>query len=199
MTEWLKSRTVALSKKEVYKCILDMALGIRQVHDCGFVHMDVKPDNFLVKADNTIKLCDFGLTVDLNQKKDDSDLKEHEKIKAKDVSEGDASYMAPELLSFNAKVTAKVDIFSFGISIIECFNNDGIKKLPKNGELWTRVREEDPSFFISFPYKDLANLIDNMTGKDVEKRYSIEDILRNKYIQKLMNEDYSTPAKEKVF
>lgn len=28
--------------------------------------MDIKPDNFLVKADNTIKLGDFGLAVDLN-------------------------------------------------------------------------------------------------------------------------------------
>jgi serine/threonine protein kinase len=117
-------------------------------------------------------------------------VKENENLKAKDVSEGDASYMAPELLSFNAKVTTKVDVFSFGISLIECFNNEGIKKLPKNGELWTRVREEDPSFFISFPFKDLANLIDKMTTKDVEKRFSIEDVLNNRYIQKLMNQDY---------
>jgi serine/threonine protein kinase len=31
--EWLKSRTVKLSKKEVYKCIFDMSMALKQVHD----------------------------------------------------------------------------------------------------------------------------------------------------------------------
>ena len=64
--QWLKSRTVELSKSEMLNCILDMALAIKQVHDSDIVHMDIKPDNFLVKADNTIKLGDFGLAIVLS-------------------------------------------------------------------------------------------------------------------------------------
>jgi mitosis inhibitor protein kinase SWE1 len=117
--EWLRSRSIKLSKKEMYKCILDMALAIKQVHDCNIVHMDIKPDNFLVKADNTIKLGDFGLAVDLRDLEDgDSKVEDVNTSMRKrkiNVSEGDASYIAPELLSFNVKVTKKVDVFSFGL------------------------------------------------------------------------------------
>lgn len=200
--EWLRSRSIKLSKKETYKCILDMALAIKQVHDCNIVHMDIKPDNFLVKADNTIKLGDFGLAVDLKDL-EDNDNKVDEvntsmRKKNINVSEGDASYLAPELLSFNVKVTKKVDVFSFGLCLIECFNSDGITKLPQNGELWVKVRENNPSSFIKFPYTDLAELIDHMTKKQVSARYSIEDVLSSHYIQRLYNEQISTPLKEKV-
>ena len=108
--EWLKSRTVPLTKKEMYKWILNMALAIKQVHDCNIVHMDIKPDNFLVKADNTIKLGDFGLSVDLNETKRKS-INQREctprskRRTTQNISEGDASYMAPELLSFDAKIS----------------------------------------------------------------------------------------------
>ena len=87
-----------------------MALAIKQVHDCNIVHMDIKPDNFLVKADNTIKLGDFGLSVDLNETKRKS-INQREctprskRRTTQNISEGDASYMAPELLSFDAKIS----------------------------------------------------------------------------------------------
>lgn len=120
--EWLKSRSTHISKKEIYRCILHMAQAIKQVHDSGIIHMDVKPDNFLVKADNTIKLGDFGLAVLKNEMKsglnEDIDVSDS-KRRVIDISEGDASYIAPELLSFKAKITPKVDVFSFGLTLIE--------------------------------------------------------------------------------
>ena len=79
----------------------------------------------------------------------------------------------------------KVDIFSFGASIIEWFNWSGIKKLPQNGELWQRIRDENPSSFINFPDNDLAMLIDNMTEKDPINRYSIEDVINSSAFKKI--------------
>ena len=32
------------------------------IHDLGLVHGDIKPDNILVYADETLKLCDYGIT-----------------------------------------------------------------------------------------------------------------------------------------
>ena len=65
-----------------------MVCAVKHVHDCGFVHLDIKPSNFFVKLDGTVKLGDFGLALSLEQ---------IPKLKDDDV-EGDSIYMAPELL-----------------------------------------------------------------------------------------------------
>lgn len=49
-----------LSEDQVWKMLLEMASAVKHVHDCGFVHLDIKPSNFFVKADGTVKLGDFG-------------------------------------------------------------------------------------------------------------------------------------------
>ena len=185
--EWISSRSVSLSKYEIQKWILDMSLAIKQVHDWNIVHMDIKPDNFLVKADNSIKLGDFGLAIVLStsnySSKNNENLQESIRYQNQNISEGDASYLAPELLGFNAKPSKKVDIFSFGASIIEWFNWSGITKLPVNGDLWQRIRDENPSEFINFPDSLLANLVNKMTNKDPSKRITINEVINSSFLK----------------
>jgi casein kinase 1 len=49
------------SLKTVLALGISMLKRIELVHDCGIVHRDIKPDNFLVKDNNIICLIDFGL------------------------------------------------------------------------------------------------------------------------------------------
>ena len=52
------------TKKEIFM-VADQALDcINAIHDCGFVHRDIKPDNFCVRDTNSNELCsiDFGLS-----------------------------------------------------------------------------------------------------------------------------------------
>jgi serine/threonine protein kinase len=97
---------ILLPEKEIWRIFADMARAIKHVHDKGFIHLDIKPSNFFVAKDRTVKLGDFGLAVH------ESNI---EKMLA-DI-EGDSTYMAPELL--NKKLTQKCDIFSLGTTLLE--------------------------------------------------------------------------------
>lgn len=38
----------------------EVVLALEAIHDMGFVHRDVKPDNMLLDAQGHLKLADFG-------------------------------------------------------------------------------------------------------------------------------------------
>lgn len=40
--------------------IAEMVLAINSVHELGYAHRDVKPDNILIARDGHIRLADFG-------------------------------------------------------------------------------------------------------------------------------------------
>jgi len=65
-----------------------MARAVKHVHDKDYVHLDIKPSNFFVSQDGTVKLGDFGIALDLNKIDEMID----------DDQAGDSVYMAPELL-----------------------------------------------------------------------------------------------------
>ena len=49
-----------LDEDTIWEVFCDMACALKHVHDSKFVHLDIKPSNFFVKDDMTIKLGDFG-------------------------------------------------------------------------------------------------------------------------------------------
>lgn len=75
-----------------YLC--DLLSALQHLHSHGFVHLDLKPANVLMTDSGRLKLGDFGLLLELNQK---SAEPVEGKVK-EDAQEGDPRYMAPELL-----------------------------------------------------------------------------------------------------
>ena len=133
--------------------------------------MDIKPTNFFVAKDKTVKLGDFGKAVHVDKIDQliDNDL------------EGDSIYMAPELLCKN--LTQKVDIFSLGATLLEIASS---MNLPQNGFLWKKLRDGSkimfsPSANRSSQLEDLINL---MMSPEPEDRPTIEEILLHPNVQK---------------
>ncbi|XP_044498184.1 G-type lectin S-receptor-like serine/threonine-protein kinase LECRK4 [Mangifera indica] len=89
----------------------DIARGLLYLHEeceTQIIHCDIKPQNVLLDMNYTAKISDFGLSKLLNkdQTRTDTNMR------------GTIGYIAPEWLK-NVPVTTKVDIFSFGVMLLE--------------------------------------------------------------------------------
>jgi len=87
------------------------AEGLAYFHSQGWVHRDIKPDNFLVKPGKGVKLIDFALA----QKKKGALAK---LFGGKSKVQGTRSYMSPEQIRGLA-VDQRSDVYSFGCMVHE--------------------------------------------------------------------------------
>ncbi|KAF9173488.1 hypothetical protein BGX21_003796 [Mortierella sp. AD011] len=127
----LKSALLAQKKyggfdeRRTWKCLTDLALGLRAIHDSNIIHLDIKPDNVFITAAGSLKIGDFGLSITYP-------------IEVKDIQEGDKYYMAQELL--NSQCGKYSDVFSLGMTIYEMVTNQ-VGELPGEGPQWHYLRD----------------------------------------------------------
>ncbi|KAM0680367.1 mitosis inhibitor protein kinase swe1 [Glugoides intestinalis] len=100
--------------------------ALSYIHMRRIVHMDIKPDNILIKISNdslTFQLCDFNI----------SRLEE-----GPFILDGDKVYMAPEIL--RNKCFFNSDVYSLGLVYLELVNRTA---LPHAGHQYRRLRRND--------------------------------------------------------
>ncbi|XP_059446465.1 G-type lectin S-receptor-like serine/threonine-protein kinase LECRK4 [Corylus avellana] len=91
--------------------VLGIARGLLYLHeecDTQIIHCDIKPQNVLLDNNYTAKISDFGL----------AKLLMNDRSRTSTNVRGTMGYMAPEWLK-NAPVTTKVDVYSFGVLLLE--------------------------------------------------------------------------------
>ncbi|OIT01965.1 PREDICTED: receptor protein kinase TMK1-like [Nicotiana attenuata] len=99
--EWTNRLTIAL----------DVARGVEYLHSLAhqsFIHRDLKPSNILLGDDMRAKVADFGLVR----------LAPEGKGSIETRIAGTFGYLAPEY-AVTGRVTTKVDVFSFGVILME--------------------------------------------------------------------------------
>ena len=97
--------------ENVAQIIIDMAEALEHVHECGYMHLDFKPENVIVSRNASVRLVDFDLAQPIT-----------EKPKKISKNPGTPVYMAPEQLS-GQPIDKRVDIFSFGVAAYELLTN----------------------------------------------------------------------------
>ncbi|KAJ0847532.1 putative protein kinase RLK-Pelle-SD-2b family [Helianthus annuus] len=107
--------------------ILNIAKGLAYLHeDCRqkIVHLDIKPQNILLDNDFNAKVSDFGL----------SKLIDKSQTEVMTPIKGTPGYIAPEWRS--SIITEKVDVYSFGIVLLEILSGRKIFDRSLAEESW---------------------------------------------------------------
>ncbi|KAL0220203.1 hypothetical protein RCL1_000058 [Eukaryota sp. TZLM3-RCL] len=95
-----------LSNTDIWVVTTQLLLGLAYLHSKAIVHRDLKPGNVLLCSHERplrVKICDFGISRDLNSKS------------AKSMT-GTVEFMAPEVLT-GQRYDTSIDLWSLGILI----------------------------------------------------------------------------------
>jgi serine/threonine protein kinase len=98
----------------VRNCIVQAAEGLAYFHTQGWIHRDIKPDNFLMSLDGDVKLIDFALAARHRTgfRRLLPSFAFNRKI------QGTRSYMSPEQIR-GKRLDQRADVYSFGCMMYE--------------------------------------------------------------------------------
>ncbi len=165
-----KFESKPLSVNEAITYAIQIGEALKEAHNQGIVHRDVKSDNIMINSKNQVKVMDFGM----------AKLKGSLKLTKTSSTVGTLAYMAPEQIQ-GGEVDARSDIFSFGIVLYEMLTG----QLPFKGEheaaMMYSILNEEPEPIQKYRPElssEFLHVINRVLEKDPNDRYqSMNDML----------------------
>lgn len=169
-------------EKLIKKWILEIASGIKFLHDNNIAHCDIKSDNILLGKDGKCKLSDFGSSLRMNEPEDNI-LR----------TQGNIYFFPPELVEDKEKEKKSidykaVDIWDFGISIYT-YIFKRLPFMPENRENIVELFKEITEG--KFDYnkngitisEEMKQFLNHLFEKEPEKRFTADDIVNYPWLK----------------
>tara|TARA_B110000285_G_C15093120_1_gene600281 strand:- start:155 stop:1072 length:918 start_codon:yes stop_codon:yes gene_type:complete len=154
-----------LPENEKIKITLSLIDSVKELHEKGIIHGDLKTNNIFYHNDDIVKLLDFGMSYHHSiQCYQDIDIP---------VRCGTHGYMAPEQYSY--KLSYKSDIYSLAVTLVELWN----------GEIWIEEDSNDYKICRNEVLRGIRTIEKNheQFGKLLRRCLSVKKTLRPSIIE----------------
>lgn len=147
------------------KMVLEAGIGLCYMHNKGYIHRDIKPDNIFRNADGEIKIGDFGFVTD-------------QLMLGFAGGAGTPQYVAPEVLK-TLQCSTLTDVYSLGVTLLHMTHGDHwfyrsgkdavLTEIDFQGDLWLTLN--DTYRFLPHVPTEWRNVIKKMAHPEPNKRH----------------------------
>ncbi len=163
---------------DIARVLIDFAAAMEVVHDRGFMHLDIKPENVLLTRNGSLRLIDFDLAQPIPNPP-----------RKLDKLSGTPLYMAPEQL-LKQPVDHRADLWAWGVSAYELLtfkkpfpgeNADEVLRRQMNRKEFIPPREVNGDI-----PPELERIVLKCLEQDMTRRYPITSVLVHELRQALL-------------
>lgn len=196
LKSYLKNK---LTDFEQHSILLQIALGVQDMHKKGVIHCDLKPDNIFMKYDKTkkkyeVKIGDFGISILMDSKTQSQ--------KYKGLA-GTKLFISPEVWN-DEYFGRKTDVWACGVIFYDILF--GLHPYQKENEkmdtniIADRIEKKEKleltKHLYSSPYRKYRRLIENCLHLNKEKRFSSDEMVEE--LHKISFNFYGEGEEEKI-
>ncbi len=149
--------------------MLRVAEALRQIHFAGYLHLDIKPSNIMIRGDGTPVFIDFGISKPLNLARTPE---------GSAFSMGSPHYMSPEQIR-GEPLDERSDIYSFGALWYRIFTG----RTPFRGRTIEDIkaaRDYGAPPSMGFALRHYQPIVDSTVVNELDARFeSTQDLINN--------------------
>ncbi len=164
----LVSRSGPLTWRHAADYVRQAAAGLQFIHDAGFVHRDVSPDNLIVDRQGHVKVLDFGLAISQSDAPDPSAKPHKEQV-------GTWDFVAPEQAEIGSRADTRSDIYGLGATFYYLLAGrvmfPGCASIGEKIDAQKHLLPKPLTAFIADLPPAIVKIVDRMLAKNPDDRF----------------------------